>query len=75
MEIEKKQLDITCCRAFEQMISSFYWYTVDVDSKQEYLMPCVEVVYIRYRVNYCTVCGANVRGIRIPEEDFKKIYK
>lgn len=65
-----------CCDIFQFMIPSFAWFKYDDDQEGTiYLMPCIETMDgEKYRVNHCPSCGKEVRGIMIPEADFKKAF-
>jgi hypothetical protein len=75
MEQNKKTLEVTCCKPFESMVSEFMWYTFEDNGQIFYVMPCIVLNDISWRVNFCPSCGENVRSIRIESEDFLSIYQ
>jgi hypothetical protein len=74
MEKNKKTLEATCCKPFENMVLEFQWYSVAEDNGQIfYVMPCIVSNGASWRVNFCPSCGENVRYIRIEAQDFLSI--
>jgi len=58
--------DKHCCESFKHFIDIFYWMTyVDKKDKIKYIMPYTYQDGIKYRVNYCPSCGAEVRDIEL----------
>ena len=53
--------DKHCCKSFKNFIKKFYWMTLD----KKYIMPYTYVDGIKYRVNHCPSCGADVRDIEL----------
>ena len=64
-----------CCEDFPQIMKTFSWFSyANDDGKQILLMPCLlTLLGEKRRVNHCPVCGADVRGIMIPEDEYFKI--
>ena len=52
-----------CCESFKHFINIFYWMTLD----KKYIMPYTYQDGIKYRVNHCPSCGAEVRDIELTE--------
>lgn len=55
--------DKHCCESFKHFINIFYWMILD----KKYIMPYTYVDGIKYRVNHCPSCGAEVRDIELTE--------
>lgn len=65
-----------CCEIFPKLIESFDWFTIDNDNcGKDYIMPNIKRGIISYRVNHCPSCGAEVRGVRIPDRQFVWLLK
>jgi hypothetical protein len=64
-----------CCGYFPKIASRFGWFSYTDDSGDEiYLMPYLsDSDGQKTRINYCPVCGAETRSIRIPEVEFLKL--
>lgn len=60
-----------CCDYFPKVALSVKWFTwTNKKNETFYLMPCIGPTDERVRLNYCPVCGAKIRDIIIPEEEF-----
>ena len=58
--------DKHCCKYFKHFINYFYWMTYfDNNEKIKYIMPYTYQDGIKYRVNNCPSCGAEVRDIEL----------
>lgn len=73
MFMNEKKLDITCCKAFEEIIPELGWFKTIQENKDDkiiFMMPYIENKGVKYRVNFCPSCGTNIRSIIIDEFDF-----
>ena len=58
--------DKHCCESFKHFINIFYWMTYfDKTDKIKYIMPYTYEDGIKYRVNHCPSCGAEIRDIEL----------
>jgi len=65
-----------CCNYFPKIAIRFAWFSyLDGKGGKVFLMPCLyDNEEQRIRVNHCPVCGADVRSIEIPENDFSEMF-
>ena len=65
-----------CCEYFEKIGFQFCWFSYhDYETGTDvFLMPYLtELNGEKIRVNHCPVCGKEIRDIKIPEGQFKKL--
>jgi len=64
-----------CCEYFPRIARAFLWHSyTDEYGKENFLIPCLRDEYNqKIRVNNCPVCGAEVRGITIHEDEFNRL--
>lgn len=70
----KTPKDEFCCQALPEILKHFQWMSVDIEGEKKLLMPHFQTYGfgdIKYRVNHCPSCGAEIRDIEINEEDLK----
>ena len=61
-----------CCDGFKATRLNYRWMSMVFEGKIEYLMPHFQGLEVDWRVNYCPVCGVEVRAIRLSEEKFNE---
>jgi hypothetical protein len=65
----------SCCKVFEKLAEEFDWMSYVDNGEKILIMPhIVGTDYIKYRINNCPSCGAEVRDIEITETEFNS-YK
>lgn len=68
----KTPQDEFCCQVLPEILNHFQWMSADFEGEKKLLMPHFNTHgNIRYRVNHCPSCGAEIRDIEINEEDLK----
>lgn len=60
--------DKPCCETFEKMLGLFGWFRVEYNEGTYYTMPYLEHSGVKWRVNNCPSCGAEVRDIELDSE-------
>lgn len=65
-EHKEMKRDEVCCENFTKIALRFNWmsYTDEADGKTVFVMPHIKEQE-RWRVNYCPICGGNVRDIKL----------
>lgn len=68
-----------CCGGFENNVKKFSWLAYTNDGVNKYIIPHIVVTdkfgnKIKKRVNYCPICGFNVRNVELSQEIFDRYF-
>ena len=61
-----------CCETFKKVSKSFSWFSYSGNGNSILCMPNIQVGEIKYRVNHCPSCGAEIRDIEVSVSEFSK---
>lgn len=63
-----------CCKVLPEILNHFNWMSGEIDGEKKLLLPHFQTHgfgSLKFRVNHCPSCGAEIRDIQINEEDLQ----
>lgn len=73
-----KPENVICCGNFEKFLTAFDWFSVVNETGKPdklddmLLMPCIKVDGVKWIVQFCPSCGAEIRDVKINKTTLQK---